>query len=280
MKSYPPTPCFKTGIRNTGLMTREYWGQYFIRSPETALGIIDAAQVSEKNTVFEIGPGKGALTDMLLRRNIHTVVIEKDHALIAAIREKYHGEEDSGLLSCYQGDIRDGIPEILHGKPYHCIANIPYYITGKILRVLLQNDSQPKTATLVIQDEVARRITHLKKESVLSLSVKFFGTPTYIQRFPACCFFPVPKVDSGLIRITNIHPQPKKLQEVFFSLIHRCFRSKRKMLRSTLKGNEYRDTFFAFGVTLETRPEDIPYHVWKKVAKQLYTREGNTIKQH
>lgn len=250
-------------------MRRQPLGQYFIQDDALVKEIVDTASISEGDVVFEIGSGRGALTNALLEKGARVVALEKDVVLADTLIKTHSNQVKNGQLKCIKGDIRDGIPSLLKTESYTCVSNIPYYITGTVLRVLLQYDMQPTSITLVLQDEVARRITHPKKESILSLSVKLFGTLTYVRHIPANCFSPVPNVNSALIRITDIHSQENNFQSVFFDLIHLCFKSKRKMIRAILKENPLLGVLTSLDITSDTRPEDIPFVMWKKITEKM-----------
>ena len=144
-------------------------GQHFLTARWAATMLANAAGVAPGVTVVEIGPGKGALTGELLRLGGTVIAIEKDGALVTKLKETFAKELEEGRLIIYESDIRDVTPETLglESKPYVLAANIPYYITGEIIRQFLTTTHQPQTMALLIQKEVAQRITS-KKESILS----------------------------------------------------------------------------------------------------------------
>ena len=135
-------------------------GQHFLKTPWAARALAQAVGIGAKDTVLEIGPGKGALTRELLKTGARVVAIEKDEILADFLREKFAVEIASGLLTMVPGDIRDISPEELDLKDgtYVVAANIPYYITGEIIRQFLTTRAKPRAMALLVQKEVAQRI--------------------------------------------------------------------------------------------------------------------------
>jgi len=215
-------------------------GQNFLTALWPVRTMAKAADVGPKDTVLEIGPGKGILTKELLFSGAHVIAVEKDDALYAALVEKFEVEIASKQLTLICGDILEqNIQKITNKKPYKVVANIPYNITGLLIPFFLESSFQPISVTFLVQKEVANRIcTKDKKESILSLSVKAFGTPIYVEKVSRSLFRPVPNVDSAIIHIRDIHPGFKSDQEKenFFETIKKAFNSRRKKISSTLKG--------------------------------------------
>ena len=177
-------------------------GQNFLTRDHYAIIMAEKAMVGQKDTVLEIGPGKGILTAILLKKAGHVIAVEKDPELVVFLKERFANEIKKQKLTLVSGDIFTyHLPPIT----YKLIANIPYYITGEIIRHFLSNDKQPQSLTLMVQKEVAERIVaRNKKESLLSLSVKAYGEPEIVARVSAGNFFPKPKVDSAIIHIAGI----------------------------------------------------------------------------
>ena len=166
-------------------------GQNFLTSKAVARDIIEAASLSTQDTVLEIGPGKGFLTEELLKKAGRVIAIEKDNRLIEHLQEKFAEEVENKKLVIVHGDVLDfNIAQCeLKSKKYTLVANIPYYITGQILRMFLESDLQPQKMILMVQKEVAQRIVARdNKESILSISVKAYGAPRYVKRFPRAIF--------------------------------------------------------------------------------------------
>ncbi len=215
-------------------------GQNFLTSKAILGDIIKASDLSSEDTVLEIGPGKGFLTEELLKNSRKILAIEKDGRLIELLEEKFKEEIDSKKLILIHGDVLDFQPQ-KHGLSdlnYKLIANIPYYLTGQIFRLFLESSIQPSKMILMVQKEVSDRIVARDgKESILSMSVKAYGTPRYIKKVPARYFSPKPKVDSAVILIDNISKDTfknKNEEQDFFELMKTGFSHKRKTLLNNL----------------------------------------------
>jgi len=182
-------------------------GQNFLTSKPIAKSIVEAGRPNENETIVEIGPGKGFMTEEILKVSNKVIAIEKDHRLIPILEEKFKSEISSGKLRVIEADILelDMSRTVLDINGYKVIANIPYYITGQIIRKFLESDFQPSSMTMLVQKEVAERIVaRNKKESLLSLSVKVFGDPKIIRTVGRGAFSPAPNVDSAVLNIVNI----------------------------------------------------------------------------
>ncbi len=196
--------------------------------------MVRAAGVSRGDTVLEIGPGKGILTESLLEAGAKVVAVETDRELIPFLQEKFAEYLESKQLEIVQADILEFDVNL---KRYKLVANIPYYITGASIRKFLESDCQTECMTLLVQKEVAERIVARdQKESILSISVKAYGDPSIISKVPKRYFTPEPKVDSAIIHIGNISKNnfKKVTEKAFFKVVKAGFAQKRKTLGKNL----------------------------------------------
>lgn len=240
-------------------------GQNFLKSETAILDIIEAASLSSPDVVVEIGPGKGVLTEALLKKAGKVIAVEKDDRLIDCLKEKFSEEIESGKLILVHEDILDFNPSgyKLKAVGYKLIANIPYYITGLIMRKFLEGEVPPSKIVLMVQKEVAERIVARdKKESILSISVKIFGRPKLVKKISASCFSPRPKVDSAILLIENISSPFQNLteKEKFFEILKKGFSHKRKLLRRNLGGTD--ENLSACGINVNVRPENLSVSNW------------------
>ena len=255
-------------------------GQNFLTSQSVIDKIIEIANLDLKDIVLEIGPGKGILTQTLLGTGIvgKVISVEKDITLIPFLQEKFSEEIRMGKLILVYDDILDFDFQKygLESGNYKIVANIPYYITGRFLRKILSSEIQPSKMVLLIQKEVADRIAKDKKESLLSISVKAYGKPKYIQTVKAGNFNPAPKVDSAIFEISNIS---KKIfyqtnEKKFFEIIKVGFSHKRKFLIGNLgifaKKEKLQSAFRQAGISDTARAEDVALEQWKTLAQNLY----------
>ena len=254
-------------------------GQNFLKSKEALRALVEAGKIEPTDTILEVGPGKGALTAELLKVAGKVIAIEKDHRLIEILREQFKNEIGSGKLEVIEGDVLEYNPSL---SDYKIIANIPYYITGSFLQKFLESDNQPSKMVLMLQREVAQRIVAKDgKESILSISVKAYGTPRYVMTVKAKYFSPEPKVDSAIIAIENISKDFFKevSEEKFFKIMKAGFAHKRKMLIGNLVGvrllqrlqesDSLHNIFSEIGIPEKARAEDISLSDWKKLSLLL-----------
>lgn len=245
----------------TFIRAKKSLGQNFLKSKKALLAMAEAGEVKAGDTVVEIGPGKGALTRVLLETGARVIALEKDHRLIELLNTEFAEYKEKGLFELHEQDVLDiDISDFVQGD-YKLIANIPYYITGEITRKFLSGTHKPVCMVILVQKEVADRITDTK-ESILSLSVKVFGTPKKVMVVKKEFFSPEPKVDSAIIRISDIHnPFSSADQEArFFMLIKKAFGQKRKKMNTTLK--EFKDEIKSWDVIKEKRPEIMKVEDW------------------
>lgn len=248
-------------------------GQHFLIHSWAARALAHAVAIRDGETYLEIGPGKGILTKELLALG-PVIAVEKDEALILRLRETFAPEIASGAFTLVESDVRDITPEKLGLNRYVVAANIPYYITGEIIRQFLTADTQPRALALLVQKEVAQRAVS-NKESILSLSIKAYGKPSITDKVPKKHFSPPPKVDSAILLIEDVSKSFfDGLDEAhFFDVVHAGFASKRKFVSNNLAtvfGKEKAlAALAATGVPEKARAEDIHLEEWKKLAQIL-----------
>lgn len=243
--------------------------------PQIAERIVDVSKLPADATVLEIGPGTGMLTRVLLAHAKKVTAIEADDQLVPQLEETFAEEIAAGKLELIHGDIREFDAASIAGE-YHLIANIPYYITGEIIRSFLTAAHKPLSMTLLVQKEVAERIARSKKESLLSLSVKVFGAPEYCFTVPRGAFRPAPNVDSAVLAIRDIRPDAfpnHEAEERFFSILRAGFAHKRKRLAKNLEAVAPAEliltAFEDSALNKDIRPEDVSLGTWRRLAASL-----------
>ncbi len=292
---------FTVPNEDTKTKAKKSLGQNFLKSVGALQSIIKAGNITPNDTILEIGPGRGALTRKLLDTGATVVAIEKDRELIPILGELFATEIKKKKLILIEGDILSSMPkpssqanftEACPAPPlskllvssgfgntnysYKVIANIPYYITGEIIRLFLETEHQPEIIVFMVQKEVAERIVCRDgKESVLSLSVKAYGTPKYIATVPRGAFTPSPKVDSAIVQIVLDKKQfmNKKQEEAFFKIVKIAFSAKRKKAFSNIlpitEKTRLEKIFTQLGLDQNIRPERITLDQWIYLSKEL-----------
>ncbi len=244
--------------------------QNFLTAPGVIDAIAEAGELTADDVVLEVGPGKGALTRAFLARGARVIAIEKDDGLVAQLRETFAHEIEAERLTLIHDDALsvDLTTLGLSAGSYKLLANIPYHITGLLLRHFLTHACQPERMVFLVQKEIAERIVSRDgKGSLLSLSVAAYGTPRLVRKVAAGSFFPRPKVDSAVIAIEHISRErfaDAAAEERFFTLIHAGFAQKRKLLAGNLKSvmDDPAARLAACGIDEKARAEELALSQW------------------
>lgn len=245
-------------------------GQHFLHTPSYLRAIAEAADIKEGEIVLEIGPGEGALTEELLARGASVLAIEKDSRLVPGLTERFAGKKfevvEADALTFDTG---------AHFKKnkFKVVGNIPYYITGALFKKFLSGPTQPSLLVFLVQKEVAQRMARSKKESLLSLSTKAYGSVRYVKTVPRGAFSPPPKVDSAILCVKNISRKNfsnATHEEKFFTLVRAGFSQKRKMLKRNIE-SVLREKTISYlqeaGIPENARAEDVSLSQWLTLAK-------------
>jgi 16S rRNA (adenine1518-N6/adenine1519-N6)-dimethyltransferase len=220
------------------LHARKGLAQHFLVDGGVVKQILAAAELSPSDTVIEVGPGLGVLTEELVKVVGPVIAIELDQKLARFLKEKM---ASSTNLTIVNEDVLKTDPSQLLTSlaisDYKVVANLPYYITGAVIRHFLEASLKPHLMVLMVQREVAKQITAKPGEmSLLSVSVQFYGTPKITAKVPARAFYPAPDVDSAVLRI-DVNPQLKVAMnnvDEFFRLVKAGFSANRKQLINSL----------------------------------------------
>jgi len=218
-------------------------GQNFLIDKNVLDKIVDSADIKPNDFILEVGPGLGTLTQKLAEKAGQVVAVEKDKTMVEILKETLKNFENvkviSGdilktnfqfTISNFQSNSNDPI-----SKKYKVVANIPYYLTSPLIRALLENENSPETIVLLVQKEVAERICAKPGQmSLLAVSVQFYAEAKIISTVSKNSFWPSPKVDSAIIKITP-HKHPVFVNsELFFKVVKAAFSQPRKQLVNNL----------------------------------------------
>jgi 16S rRNA (adenine1518-N6/adenine1519-N6)-dimethyltransferase len=209
-------------------------GQHWLTDAASLEAMCDAAEVTTEDTILEIGPGMGTLTRLLVKRAKHVIAVEFDDKLARELR----GRVTANNMEIVSQDILSfdftSLP-----PDYKVVANIPYYLTSNLIRVLSETTNQPAAAVLLVQKEVAQRVVAQSGDmSILSVTAQYYWQVGVGYEVPAELFTPPPKVDSQIL-ILQRRPEllfPDADPKLFFRLVKAGFSERRKMLRSSLSG--------------------------------------------
>ena len=268
-------------------------GQNFLKDEAILQRIIESAKLSADDVVIEIGPGQGALTELLAEVAKKVVAIELDDRLVEMLNNKLRNKENIEII--HDDILKINLPELIFNKlkklkakevKYKVVANIPYYITAPIIKLFLETKFPPSEMILMVQKEVAERIcAKAGKMSILTVSVQYYAQPEYLFTVPKESFEPMPKVDSAVIRIIrNKKPaspagrrETRNKQDVkkFFRIVRAGFSAKRKTLANNLSNGLQIDKktseekLIALGFSKNTRAQELTVEDWRKIENIL-----------
>lgn len=249
--------------------TKKHLGQHWLTDLPTLEYICDFAEVKQGDIVLEVGPGAGTLTEILARKSKNVVAVEYDQDLALPLAARYAGSN----VRVVPDDILQFDLSTLT-EDYKVVANIPYYLTSNLIRVLLESTNPPSSMTLLVQKEVAERIASKPgKMSILSISAQFYADVELGELVLANMFTPPPKVDSQVIKL--VYRKKPLFDDVdtkqFFRLVKAGFSEKRKKLRSSLSGGlqigkpETEKLLEMAGISPDLRAQELTLDDWYSI---------------
>jgi len=260
-------------------MNKRSLGQNFLFDPAILERIVEAAGVNSDDTVVEIGPGPGRLTQLLAKTARSVIAIELDNQLYAKLKDALSPLENVELIC---GDALKYNYESI--GPFRVVANIPYYITTPIIFRLIEARAGLVSMTLTIQKEVAERIVAgpgSKDYGALSLGVQYHADAEIKFIIPAAAFRPVPKVDSAVIRM-DIRKTPRvavRDEELFFRIIRAGFSQRRKTILNSLKPlfGDMKDLLLEAGIDPGRRAETLYMEEFARLSDCIGRKTGTQI---
>lgn len=268
-------------LEMSGQYPNKRLGQHFLIDPSVLDKTIKAGQITSTDTVIEIGAGCGILTERLLAHAGRVVAVEIDGELVSFLNTYYKDEIRAGKLQVLEQDARtfDPAQHAQIQRPYKIVGNIPYYLTSPLIRHFLQLSPKPELILFLIQREVAERICAKPGEmNMLSLMTQLVATPEIVARVPKEAFYPSPKVESALIKITiptnpryKISPETK---DQLMSIAKHAFSKKRKTIVNALESSkqskeEIRAALDAATIEQQKRPQDLSIEQWIELTNVL-----------
>ena len=248
-------------------------GQNFLIDKSILEKIIESAKLSKNDIVLEIGPGLGALTQTLARGAKNVIAVEKDKKLAAMLERSLSKYQNIEILS---GDILK--LSIINDKlsiinDYKIIANLPYNIALPVIRKFIEAENPPKEMILMVQKEVAEKICS-QKSSLPKIAIEFYAKPEILFSVPKKSFWPQPKVDGAVIKITNIQKNiPKVNEELFFKILKLGFSHPRKTILNNLSKSfekeKTKNWLKLANINPQNRPENLNLKEWLKLVNSF-----------
>ncbi|MBI2263344.1 ribosomal RNA small subunit methyltransferase A [Candidatus Berkelbacteria bacterium] len=269
----------KNYLRQHNLWLNKKLGQHFLVDRGVLEKILEVSDLTKDDTVVEIGPGLGVLTEELAKKAKLVLAIEKDRKLCELLRQRFKNRKNVKII------CDDILFYSLSPLPssYKLVANLPYAITSPIIRKFLETENKPKLAVLMVQKEVGERICAKpgnSERSILTLMVEFYGQAEIIRIVPRAFFFPAPAIDSAIIKIVpliGLSAYPLIASNTFFAIVKAGFSSKRRQIKNSLKNrleltSHQIDAILKEGkINPALRAEDLTLEDWLALA-QIFSK--------
>lgn len=269
------------------MILKKSLGQNFLKNKTVLAKIIKAADLQPDNLVLEVGPGKGILTEELVKYAGYVIAIEIDNSLAQELDFRFRGNDKVEIIN--EDILKINLPEIIERAEiprrsasanvinYKVIANIPYYITSPIIQLFLETKHPPQEMILMVQKEVAERITAKPGDmSILAVSVQYCARAELLFNVPRSAFWPVPEVDSAVIRITHrLEHLTTEERKQFFKVVKAGFAAKRKTLLNNLSNSfhldksEVEDKIKKIVSDPKIRAQELSVEEWKKLYQEF-----------
>src|SRR5438105_8404169 len=253
-------------LREIGVSPVKSLGQNFLHDRNLAQWIVDQADIVPEDFVVEIGPGLGALTELVLAKEARVLAIEKDKRLAEYLRNKFGGS----ALEIAHDDALEFDTRTLYTQPkVKLLGNLPYYISSQLLIKFLEYPSPISLWLFMLQKELARRLVAAPATSdygALTLLIQLHYRVEYLRTVPASVFLPKPEVDSALVRIVPRDPRelPACNYGVFQELVRRGFSQRRKQLGKLLRERmpDWENAAVELGLNPKARAEELSLGQW------------------
>jgi 16S rRNA (adenine1518-N6/adenine1519-N6)-dimethyltransferase len=246
---------------------KKSFGQNFLTDKNISQKIVSLLNVSQDDIVVEIGPGMGALTEILLENQINLVAVELDEHAITYLREKFKAEKFPNLKIAHQSILDFDFTKIYKqygNKKIKVIGNIPYNISTEILFKLLENREIIEKIVLTVQKEVGQRITSQEGSriyGITSIAAWMLSSPMYHFDIAPGSFYPAPKVTSGVISLDMNKHVEQDYYDDFMKFIKTLFNQRRKMISNSIKNYISKDRLAQLAPSIEhilsKRPEQL-----------------------
>lgn len=261
-------------LKNYGALPKKRFGQNFLIDKKVLRKIIRAASLQSKDTIIEIGPGTGILTQELAKKVKKIIAVEKDKKMVDILEKTTRTLENVKII---QGDILKLTIKnyALKTKNYKVVANLPYYIVSPVIRKFLENNNPPSLMTLMVQKEVAQRIVAKPPNmNLLAISVQFYAKAKIISYVSRQSFWPKPEVDGAILKINNIRIRfNQHKRSIFFKIVKAGFSQPRKQLINNftkvlkINSREIRDWLLKNKIQPQRRAETLSIQDWLNLIK-------------
>lgn len=267
-------------LASLGVDAKKSLSQNFLIDANILRKIVQEANVQADDCILEIGPGPGALTDCLLKQGATVIAVEKDRLFASHLDRLEHSKDQ---LHVFEADILHFPIEETIKKHLKCekkakvVANLPYQLTSPILAKLAPMHEILSSVTVMVQEEVARRICakpNTSDYSSLTVFLQFYSNPQYGFQVSRNCFYPAPNVTSAIVTLQLKAPALDNNQEQFFLLVRTAFQHRRKMLKASIRelysSEKVMSALTSIGLDPQSRPENLSLDHFLQLFKLLF----------
>lgn len=265
-------------LQRAGIWSKHRLGQHFLVDATVLDAVVAAGELRPGNTVVEVGPGMGVLTEVLLQRTDRVWAFEFDADMRAVLQEDFAVEITAGHLRLVAGDALQTIPAAGLPEKYMVVANIPYQITTPLLELFLEREHKPARLSLLVQREVAERLAApagKAERGFLSVLCQYFADVRLVQVVPPQAFEPAPAVDSAVLQLVVRPQRPFNGVEerAFLRFVKSGFQQRRKQLRNVLAGVRgttpaaVGEVFAELGLPAHARAQELSEQQWMSLFK-------------
>jgi len=247
-------------------------GQNFLIDEEVIKKVAGAANLESQDVVLEVGPGLGALTQEVAKKAKKVIAVEKDPKMIEILSETL---KEFKNVKVVQGDILKISNFQFLISNYKVVANLPFYLTAPVIRKFLEAKNPPKEMVLIVQKEVGQRICAKPPDmSISAVSVQFYAKPEIIDFISKKSFWPSPKVDSAILKISALNQRRKSaFNQRFFRIVKSGFSQPRKQLinnlsrRLNFNREKVKDWLLKNNIKPEQRAETLTVENWLSLTR-------------
>lgn len=272
-------------MRTNSIFAKKNFGQNFLIDDNVLQNIVESANVTEEDIVLEIGPGLGNLTHYILEKNAKVIAFEIDNDMIDILNERFNNNNKLDIVN--KDILKVDLEEYVKGKKIKIIANLPYYITTPIIFKLLEYRKNIQSITIMIQKEVAERITatpRCKDYGVLTINTNYLANVQKLFDVPNTSFIPAPNVTSSVIQIIPDEQKENELaiknEELFKDLVKKSFSSRRKKLSNSLNNTgingmtkqDIDNMIIQAGLNKNCRAEEVSIEDYVKMSNMIAER--------
>ncbi len=277
----------KSIMKKFNIIANKRYGQNFLIDDNILENIISASDITDEDLVIEIGPGLGNLTEYILSKAKYAILVEIDPKMISVLEDRFKSFNNYLLIN--EDILKVNIDELVEKieivnnfkfRNVKVVANLPYYITTPIIFKLLEEENSISDITVMVQKEVAQRMTAKPKSKefgILTLMVEYFSNANIEIIVPNSSFIPEPGVESAVINLKKIRKYEVSNEKLFFELIHKSFAQRRKKMINSLYATnfnnmskqEIEELFTRCDLNLNTRAEELTIEEFIKIVNNI-----------